>query len=288
MTTSARGRFLTVEGIDGAGKSTQLPRIEDWLRRAGVRTVRTREPGGTPLGETLRATLLDPRFTGMSPEAELLVVFAARAEHLAKVIAPALADGAWVLCERFTDATFAYQGGGRAVDAARIAALEEAVQGDVRPDLVLVLDLPIEAGLARAQRRSSGADARADDRAGRAGAEGRRVGIDRDGDTWVARARGEVKRRIGSTRGYAWVGRARGEGRRRTPPSSTAARDEGGPARGGPDRFEREGVEFFRRVREVYLDRARKHPERYAVVDADAHEDTVTEHLIREISERFP
>ena len=268
MTASARGRFLTVEGIDGAGKSTQMPRIEDWLRRAGVRTVRTREPGGTPLGETLRATLLDPRFTGMSPEAELLVIFAARAEHLAKVIAPALADGAWVLCERFTDATFAYQGGGRNVDAARIAALEEAVQGDVRPDLVLVLDLPIEAGLARAERRSSRADARADDRAARARTEGRRVGIDRDGDTWV--------------------GRARGEGRRRTPPGSAAARDEGGPARGGPDRFEREGVEFFRRVREVYLDRARKHPERYAVVAADAHEDTVTEHLIREISERFP
>ena len=248
MTTSARGRFLTVEGIDGAGKSTQLPRIEDWLRRAGVRTVRTREPGGTPLGETLRATLLDPRFTGMSPETELLVVFAARAEHLAKVIAPALADGAWVLCERFTDATFAYQGGGRAVDAARIAALEEAVQGDVRPDLVLVLDLPIEAGLARAQRRSSGADARADDRAGR----------------------------------------GRAEGRRRTPPGSAAARDEGGPARGGPDRFEREGVEFFRRVREVYLRRAREQPERYAIIDARADEETVSARMARAISERFP
>ena len=106
-----RGRFLVFEGVEGAGKSTQLPLVERRLGDAGVKTLATREPGGTPLGESLRAVLLDPRFTGMSPAAELLVMFAARAEHLAKVIEPALAAGTWVLCDRFTDATFAYQGG---------------------------------------------------------------------------------------------------------------------------------------------------------------------------------
>ena len=160
---SARGRFLSIEGVDGAGKSTQLPRIENWLRRAGVKTLVTREPGGTPLGESLRALLLDPRFTGMSPVAELLVMFAARAEHLSKVIAPAIKEGAWVLSERFTDATFAYQGGGRDVDSTRIEALEEFVQGDIRPELVLVLDLPAEIGPARAQpERYAVIDASAD------------------------------------------------------------------------------------------------------------------------------
>ena len=145
----SRGRFLAVEGVDGAGKSTQMPRIEQRLRRRGIRTLATREPGGTPLGESLRAVLLDPRFAGMSPVAELLVMFAARAEHLAKVIAPALEDGVWVLSERFTDATFAYQGGGRDLDAGTIEALESTVQGGVRPDLVLVLDVSVELGLAR-------------------------------------------------------------------------------------------------------------------------------------------
>ena len=207
---STRGRFLTIEGVDGAGKSTQLPRLGDWLRRRGLEILTTREPGGTPLGESLRALLLDPKFTGMSPVAELLVMFAARAEHLAKVIAPALADGRWVLCERFTDATFAYQGGGREVDRARIAALEETVQGGLRPDLVLVLDVPVEIGLERSRRRSV------------------------------------------------------------------------------VDRFERESIEFFQRVREVYVERARAEPERYAVIDAHADEGTITKRLAREVSERLP
>ena len=151
--TSARGRFLSIEGVDGAGKSTQLPAIANWLHASGMRTLVTREPGGTPLGEALREVLLDPQFTGMSPVAELLVMFAARAEHLARVIVPAIEDGVWVLCERFTDATFAYQGGGRDVARERIEALEETVQGAIRPDLVLVLDLPVEIGLRRAARR---------------------------------------------------------------------------------------------------------------------------------------
>ena len=224
---SARGRFLALEGVDGAGKSTQLPRIEDWLRGRGVRTLATREPGGTPLGESLRAMLLDPRFTGMSPVAELLVMFAARAEHLAKVIAPALDDGVWVLSERFTDATFAYQGGGRELDSASIEALETTVQGGVRPDLVLVLDIPVEAGLRRAERRR-----------------------------W-------------DTGGSA--------------PGPVAVGAECGAA----DRFEREDLEFFRRVREIYLERARERPERYAVIDASADETTVTTRLIGEISGRL-
>ena len=224
---SARGRFLAVEGVDGAGKSTQLPRIEDWLRRHGVRTLATREPGGTPLGETLRAVLLDPRFTGMSPVAELLVMFAARAEHLAKVIEPALADGVWVLCERFTDATFAYQGGGRDLDRAAIEALEATVQGDVRPDLVLVLDIPVEAGLSRAERRRRGA------------------AISSDGSV-------DVETEIGVA-----------------------------------DRFEREDLVFFRRVREIYLQRALERPERYALIDASSDETTVTERMIVEISRRL-
>ena len=224
---SAPGRFLVVEGVDGAGKSTQLPRIENWLSRRGVKTLTTREPGGTPLGESLRAVLLDPRFTGMSPMAELLVMFAARAEHLAKVIAPALEDGVWVLSERFTDATFAYQGGGRDLDPASIEVLEATVQGGVRPDLVLVLDIPIETGLGRAERR-----------------------------------------------------------RRRT---SVSPHEPGVPGTecDAADRFEREDPEFFRRVRAIYLERARKQPERYAVIDASADETTVTERMIGEISRRL-
>ena len=224
-TRPRRGRFLTIEGVDGAGKSTQIPRIERWLRGRGVRTLVTREPGGTPLGESLRAVLLDPRFTGMSPVAELLVMFAARAEHLAKVISPAIEEGVWVLCERFTDATFAYQGGGRAVDRATIEALEGTVQGGIRPDLVLVLDLPAEAGLARAERRRRGA-------------------VSADG------------------------------------PAGAGCR--------AADRFEREDAEFFRRVREAYLGRAREQPGRYAVIDASADEPAVTERIIGAIEERMP
>ena len=118
----------------------------------------TREPGGTPLGEQVRALLLDPRFDGMSADAELLLMFAARAEHLAQVIRPALAEGKWILCDRFTDATYAYQGGGRGLSAERIAVLEEWVQGTLRPDMTLLLDAPVAVGMARAGRREGGAD----------------------------------------------------------------------------------------------------------------------------------
>jgi len=144
-----RGRFITVEGIEGAGKSTQMAVIGKFLGQQGIRVVVTREPGGTPLSEAVRDLLLDPDNRGMSANTELLLVFAARAEHLHKVIRPALESGDWVLSDRFTDATFAYQGGGRGIAAARIAVLEEWVQDDLRPDLTLLLDVPVEAGMAR-------------------------------------------------------------------------------------------------------------------------------------------
>jgi len=149
------GKFITVEGIEGAGKSTNLELIRGLLEDAGREVLFTREPGGTPLGEAIRELLLDHRHDGMAPETELLLMFGARAEHLARKIRPALEGGTWVLCDRFTDATYAYQGGGRGIDAGRIRVLEEWVQGGLRPDLTLVLDLPVQTGLERAGNRSA-------------------------------------------------------------------------------------------------------------------------------------
>lgn len=148
-----RGRFITVEGGEGVGKTTNLDYVRGVLERAGVRVRSTREPGGTPLAERIRELLLDPAHAGMAPDCELLLVFAARAEHLARVIVPALEAGEWVLCDRFTDATYAYQGGGRGLSTRRIAELEAMVQGELRPDLTLLLDVPVEIGLARAGAR---------------------------------------------------------------------------------------------------------------------------------------
>ena len=183
------GLFITVEGIDGAGKSTQLRWLDDFFRRQGRTVVTTREPGGTPLGEALRALLLSPE-EAMDPETETLLIFAARREHLACVIVPALNQGKVVLCDRFTDATYAYQGNGRGVARDRIRALEQWVQGELQPDLTILFDVPVELG----------------------------------------------QQRTRSTR--------------------TA------------DRFERERVEFFDRVREGYLQRARENAVRFLVVDA--------------------
>jgi len=149
------GKFITVEGIEGVGKSTNITFIHRTLQATGHDVVLTREPGGTPLGEAIRTLLLDPRYTGMDPVCELQLMFAARAEHLARLIRPALGQGQWVLCDRFTDATYAYQGGGRGIDTRVIARLEELVQGDFRPDLTLLLDVPVEIGLARASDRSA-------------------------------------------------------------------------------------------------------------------------------------
>jgi dTMP kinase len=190
MTDSPASRFITLEGIEGAGKSTHLPFLRGVLEREGGEVVVTREPGGTPLGEEIRDLLLAHRHDGMSADAELLLMFAARSEHLSRVIRPALAAGKWVLCDRFTDATFAYQGGGRGVPSARIMELARWTHGDLWPALTLLLDIPVEEGLARASRR------------------------------------------------------------------------------GTADRFEKEAVGFFRRVREAYLSLADLEPSRFRVIDA--------------------
>ncbi|QLF93020.1 dTMP kinase [Pseudomonas sp. ABC1] len=147
------GLFVTLEGPEGAGKSTNREYLAARLREAGCDVLMTREPGGTPLAERIRELLLTPSDEAMASDTELLLVFAARAQHLATVILPALARGCVVLCDRFTDATYAYQGGGRGLPSERIAQLESFVQGDVRPDLTLVFDLPIEVGLKRAAAR---------------------------------------------------------------------------------------------------------------------------------------
>lgn len=149
------GRFITIEGGEGAGKTTQLIFMRDYLEQSGQRVVLTREPGGTVLGEDLRTLLLGHRHDGMALTTETLLMFAARAEHLERVIRPALAAGQWVLCDRFTDATYAYQGGGRGLPLERIAVLEKWVQGPLRPHLTLLLDVPVAIGLARAGRRGA-------------------------------------------------------------------------------------------------------------------------------------
>jgi dTMP kinase len=150
-----RGQFITIEGVEGAGKSTVMNRIAAWLEQHGHRVVRTREPGGTELAEAIRDILLDRRNKDLAGLTELLLMFAARAQHLEQLIRPALERGDTVLCDRFTDATWAYQGGGRGLPAAQIAALEELVHGDLQPDLTLLLDLPVRDGLARASARGA-------------------------------------------------------------------------------------------------------------------------------------
>lgn len=147
------GLFITLEGPEGAGKSTNREYLAERLREQGIDVLLTREPGGTPLAERIRELLLDPSDEPMAADTELLLVFAARAQHLQQVIRPALAKGSVVLCDRFTDATYAYQGGGRGLSVERIAQLEHFVQGELRPDLTLIFDLPVEIGLARAAAR---------------------------------------------------------------------------------------------------------------------------------------
>ena len=146
-----RGRFITFEGIDGAGKSTHLAWLAEWLKGRGIAVRVTREPGGTPLGEELRALLLD-RMPGLHPETEALLMFAARREHLEKVIRPALAAGTWVLCDRFTDASFAYQAGGSGVPWKKIEMLERWVQEDFEPDVTICFDVSPDIGLGRSGR----------------------------------------------------------------------------------------------------------------------------------------
>ena len=148
-----RGLFITLEGPEGAGKTTNRAYLAEQLQAQGFRVTLTREPGGTALAEQIREILLAPHDEPMSVDTELLLMFAARAQHLAQVILPALAEGEIVICDRFTDATYAYQGGGRGLDCSRIALLEQFVQGDLRPDMTLLFDLPVADGMARAVAR---------------------------------------------------------------------------------------------------------------------------------------
>ena len=148
-----RGLFITLEGPEGAGKTTNRAYLAEQLQAQGFVVTLTREPGGTALAELIREILLAPHAETMAVDTELLLMFAARAQHLAQVILPALAEGKIVICDRFTEATYAYQGGGRGLDCSRIALLEQFVQGDLRPDLTLLFDLPVEDGMARAVAR---------------------------------------------------------------------------------------------------------------------------------------
>jgi len=183
-----RGKFITLEGMDGAGKSTHILDIIKLLELKGVEVISTREPGGTLLGEQLRTILLNE---AMHPETETLLMFAARREHISQIIEPALARGAWVLSDRFTDATYAYQSGGRGVLANKVIELEAWVQGDLQPDLTLLFDVPVEVSVAR-----------------------------------LASAR-------------------------------------------APDKFERESAEFFTKIRNAYLDRANKNPNRFCMINSN-------------------
>ena len=184
-------KFITIEGIEGAGKSTQLAFIQRYLTEQGKTLTITREPGGTNLGEQIRTLLLTPTKDGMASDTELLLMFAARAEHVAQVIKPALERGDWVLSDRFTDATFAYQGGGRGINQQRIAEIADWTLNGLQPDLTLLFDLTFELGQQRVLSRNEGID-----------------------------------------------------------------------------RFEQEKIEFFQRIRDCYLERAKQDPNRIKILDA--------------------
>lgn len=210
-----RGRFLTFEGIEGVGKSTQVARLGQVLTHRGIAHLITREPGGTPLAERVRELVLTAGTERVPESAELLLMFAARSMHLENLIRPALAAGQWVICDRFTDATYAYQGSGRGVAQDAISQLERLVQGPLRPDLTLLLDVPVAVGLARAQRRAVSA-------------------------------------------------------------AATSA----------TDRFERERLQFFERVRAGYLARANADPGRMVVLDGDRPVEDVASLILSVLEER--
>ncbi len=149
-----RGRFITFEGLDGCGKSTQLHRLAEVLRSDGVDVVETREPGGTAIGERIRSILLDSATLGLAPRAELALMFASRAQHIHEIILPALNAGKWVLCDRFTDSSEAYQGGGRGLGSETVLAMHRVVCGDFQPDLTVLMDSDVAASVARARRRN--------------------------------------------------------------------------------------------------------------------------------------
>jgi dTMP kinase len=150
-----KGYFISLEGGEGAGKSTQNKRIVKWLSEQGHVVIETREPGGTVISEQIRQLLLDTRNAGLDPVSELLLMFAARSQLVQEVIRPALADGKVIVCDRFTDASYAYQGGGRQLGAETVASLEKLVLGDLRPDLTLLFDLPVQTGMQRVAGRGA-------------------------------------------------------------------------------------------------------------------------------------
>jgi dTMP kinase len=160
------GRLITLEGGEGAGKSTAIAAVQEWLEARGRKVVLTREPGGTPAAESIRRLLLDPATGELAPMTELLLMFAARAENLAAVIQPALAQGLDVVCDRFSDASMAYQGAGRKLGSAPVETLKNLVHPDIRPDLTLLLDVPVEVGMARISDREQGPDRFEQTRAG--------------------------------------------------------------------------------------------------------------------------
>jgi dTMP kinase len=148
-----KGKFITLEGGEASGKSTHLQLLGEWLTCQNIPHILTHEPGGTPLAEDIRHLLLKKQAEVMAPDTELLLAFAARAQHLAELIIPALEAGKWVICSRFTDSTYAYQGAGRGLSIEKIAVLENLVQGDLQPDLTILLDLPVQLAAARARER---------------------------------------------------------------------------------------------------------------------------------------
>lgn len=148
-----KGKFISIEGSEGAGKSTNIRFIQDYLSEKKIDFISTREPGGTPIAEKIRDLLLDKANTRLCNDAELLLMFAARAQHLNELIIPALESGKWVLSDRFTDASYAYQGGGRGLSWEKIAQLEQFVQGNLRPDATILLDIPVEEGMQRVRDR---------------------------------------------------------------------------------------------------------------------------------------
>lgn len=148
-----KGKFITIEGSEGSGKSTNINFIQDYLKQKKIPFILTREPGGTPIAEKIRDLLLDKANTSLCDDAELLLMFAARAQHLNELIIPALESGKWVISDRFTDASYAYQGGGRGLSWQKIAQLEQWVQGDLRPDATILLDIPVDKGMERVRER---------------------------------------------------------------------------------------------------------------------------------------
>jgi len=214
---ASRGRFITFEGLDGCGKTTQLEKLAGVLRTQGIAVVTTREPGGTEIGERIRAVLLDSRTAGLDARAEMALMFASRAQQIMQVIKPTLEAGQWVLCDRFTDSTEAYQGGGRRLGTEAVLQCHQALCCGLWPDLTILMDTDVSASVARARRRNNAA--------------------------------------------------------------ANEASDE--------NRFEQESQAFFSRVREAYLEIARREPQRVALVDARPPLEVVHPQIVRIVEERL-